>query len=80
MKSKLTGILTAAMAVTGALAYAGSAPDATAVKIETPPRLDGKLDEGFWRQAEPLGDFSLHKDPDQRRVSDTEVRLAYDDT
>ncbi len=70
----------AAMTVSGALAYAGDVPDAAAVKIETPPRLDGKLDEAFWRQAEPLGDFYLYKDPGQRRADDTEVRLAYDDT
>ncbi len=61
-------------------AYAGEQPAAEALKLETPPVLDGRLDEACWESARPLGDFHVFgKDAAGRRVRDTEIRLAYDD-
>src|SRR5688572_13023967 len=55
-------------------------PAANAVKIDEAVVIDGRLDEGMWQSASPLGDF-IQAEPFQGRlVSErTEVRILYDD-
>ncbi|MBK9409742.1 MAG: carbohydrate binding family 9 domain-containing protein [Gemmatimonadetes bacterium] len=54
-------------------------PEARALKITTPPQIDGRLDEPMWQQAVPITDFL------QRELNEgvpaterTDVRLATD--
>jgi hypothetical protein len=55
-------------------------PVATAVRVEEALVIDGRLDEGMWQSASPLGGF-LQAEPFQGRpISErTEVRILYDD-
>ena len=48
-------------------------------KIESPPKIDGVLDEPFWDEIEPITDFRQYE-PDNRAVptEKTEVRICYD--
>ena len=73
--------------VSGALLFAslviGSASaqdrEARAVRIETPPRVDGVLDESFWAQIRPVTGFRQRDPVDGAPASErTEVRIAYD--
>ncbi len=50
-----------------------------ALRVTTPPVMDGHLDEPQWRDAEPTRGFS-QSDPVQGRpmTEDTEVRILYD--
>ncbi len=70
------------LAAAGAIsAYAGDNPrTVTAVRIQTPPRIDGSLDEAVWRLAEPATDF-IQRDPEEGKPASegTEVRVLYDD-
>ena len=49
------------------------------MRIDTPPVIDGKLDEAFWQQAPVVGNFKTYN-PDFGKVMSeaTEVRMAYD--
>jgi len=51
-----------------------------AVRTETPPRIDGKLDDSVWQQAQPSEDFIQTKpnrgEPMNQR---TVIRVLYDD-
>jgi hypothetical protein len=51
---------------------------AQAVKVETPPRLDGTLHDPIWQQAAPITDFR-QKEPyeGQPATERTEVRIVY---
>ena len=53
---------------------------ATAVRVETPPAIDGVLDDDAWRNA-PIHNGFLQADPQegQPATEATEVRLVYDD-
>ncbi len=42
-------------------------------------RLDGRLDENFWKSAERLGGFRIDSDPERVPAVNTEVLLAYND-
>jgi hypothetical protein len=55
-------------------------PVANALKVDEAVVIDGRLDEGMWQAASPLGGF-LQAEPFQgREVSEkTEVRVLYDD-
>ncbi len=75
-----TWLLLALLSVHGGWLSAAGAPAATALKITAHPQFDGKLDETFWHAAVPLNHFHVWKDPGGRRVNDTQLRLAYDDT
>jgi hypothetical protein len=59
---------------------AGASKIATAVRIDRPVSIDGKLDDAQWTAATPLTDF-VQKDPIEGAVpSDKlEVRFLYDD-
>jgi len=53
---------------------------AQAVRVETPPVIDGRLDDPAWEQAEPLGDFIQRMPNEGGPASEpTEVRILYDD-
>ncbi len=55
-------------------------PTATAVRIETPPRVDGVLDEPFWDRIPPVTGFRQRDPVDGAPASErTEVRIAYDE-
>jgi hypothetical protein len=51
----------------------------TLTKTETPPVLDGRLDDAAWRNSEIIGNF-LQKDPDEGMAASekTEVRALFD--
>ena len=51
-----------------------------AIRISTPPKIDGKLDEPFWKTLPVAGDF-IEYSPRNGTVPPykTEVRFAYDD-
>jgi hypothetical protein len=53
---------------------------AEAVRVATPPRIDGRLDEPVWLEAEPLGGFVQRIPRDGTPASEpTEVRILFDD-
>ncbi len=64
------------------LSHAGGrpAPTMTAVRIELPPTLDGRLDDPAWRQAHPVRGF-LETDPYEGKSpsESTTVMVVYDD-
>ena len=69
------------------LAVAGSAqesarnvPSVQAVRIATPPGLDGSVDEDLWRSVPPATGF-VQQNPDEGAPATerTEVRIAFDD-
>ena len=53
---------------------------ATALRTDAPPRIDGLLDDAAWAAAEPAADF-VQREPDEGAPSPerTEVRFLYDD-
>lgn len=55
-------------------------PSVRAVRIETPPELDGLVREAFWDTIEPATDF-IQQNPDAGAPSTerTEVRIGFDD-
>ncbi len=55
-------------------------PVAQAVRIETPPRMDGVLDEPFWERIPPVTGFRQRDPVDGAPASErTEVRIAFDE-
>ena len=55
-------------------------PIASAVKVSSPPTIDGVLDEGMWKDAVPLSGFVQAEPLEGKPGSETtEVRLLYDD-
>jgi hypothetical protein len=51
-----------------------------AIRISKPPKIDGKLDEPFWKTLPVAGDFVEYSPRNgSRPLSKTEVRFAYDD-
>ncbi len=49
-----------------------------ALRVDTPPVLDGSLEEACWREAEPSGDFHLRDGDGDVPSQDTVVRVCYD--
>lgn len=69
------------LAVTLNLATAEEQPVITAVKIDAPPVLDGRLDEPFWAEAREHRDFGIAFGPGKGTLSgDTIVKVAHDHT
>ncbi len=55
-------------------------PVAQGVRVERPPRLDGRLDEAVWELATPIARFVQREPFEGRSVSEvTEVRILHDD-
>jgi Domain of unknown function (DUF5916)/Carbohydrate family 9 binding domain-like len=65
-----------------ALIHAGrrAIPTMTAVRVQQPPSIDGRLDDPAWQQAQPIRGF-LETDPDEGKAppESTTVMLVYDD-
>ncbi|MDX1491933.1 MAG: carbohydrate binding family 9 domain-containing protein [Pseudohongiellaceae bacterium] len=74
------------------LSYAQEAPNAglnsptslikqfRAVRVETPPTIDGKLDDAVWQEAEVVTDFHQIRPGDGTEPSEpTELYVVYDD-
>ena len=75
------GLCTDARAQTDPQALpARTVPAITAVRLQAPIVLDGRLDEDVWQSPNPVTDF-VQKDPDegQPATERTEVRIAFDD-
>ncbi len=48
-------------------------------RIDTPPQIDGRLDEPFWADIEPITDFrQFEPDNGEPATERTEMRIAYD--
>lgn len=55
-------------------------PVVTAVKVETPPLVDGRLDEPCWRQCKPAKDFAMvEPEPGAPVTQQTYAYVVYDD-
>jgi hypothetical protein len=55
-------------------------PRIVAVRAETPPRIDGVLDDAVWAQAIPTADFRQRQPVDLGAPTErTELRVAYDE-
>jgi hypothetical protein len=55
-------------------------PVATAIKVDTPPVIDGRLDDVAWQQAEPHTGFTQAEPMQGQPASEaTDVRIVYDD-
>ncbi|MGB1384833.1 MAG: carbohydrate binding family 9 domain-containing protein, partial [Flavobacteriales bacterium] len=53
---------------------------ATAFRVDTPPVLDGRLDDAVWRQGASAGNFTQSRPtPNSRPTWATEFWVAYDD-
>lgn len=51
-----------------------------AIRVDTPPVIDGKLDEAVWQLAQPISDFHQTRPGNQTAPSEsTEVYVLYDD-
>ncbi len=56
-----------------------AASAATATRTQTPPIVDGRLDEGAWQSATPLTGFTQREPSDGSPASEpTEIRILYD--
>jgi uncharacterized protein DUF5916/cellulose/xylan binding protein with CBM9 domain len=61
-------------------ACASDAPSAKAVRVSTPPVIDGRLDDAVWGLAAPIGRFTQQEPHEgQPPTEQTEVRVLYDD-
>ncbi|HVD59863.1 MAG TPA: carbohydrate binding family 9 domain-containing protein, partial [Gemmatimonadaceae bacterium] len=85
MKTKVCSFTLAALCASTAVAQTPidsvrPAKVATAVRIDRPIHLDGKLDDAQWASAPPLTDF-IEKEPIEGAVpgDKMEVRFLYDD-
>lgn len=62
-----------------AAAQTPEAPAAQALKITTPPKLDGRLDDPIWQKAAVISGFRQREPEEGRDASEpTTVRIAYD--
>ena len=78
----LFGLLYLALNEPGAFAQV-QAPElgrqATAVRTERPPRLDGTLDDPLWQTAPPITDFRQEEPLETKPATNkTEVHILYD--
>jgi len=72
----------AVAADTGRLRHANGRvpPVATARRVATPPRVDGRLDDPVWQEAEPITGLIQNEPQEGSPVSErTEVRIVFDD-
>jgi uncharacterized protein DUF5916/cellulose/xylan binding protein with CBM9 domain len=74
-------LLLAAYALFGTTAISGDNPRSVrAVRVTTPPRIDGMLDDEVWKLAEPASGF-IQRDPEEGKPASerSEIRILYDD-
>lgn len=73
-------ILTLFLAVTATFAVDETSWTVEAVRSTAPIKLDGKLDEPAWQQAQPAKNFrQFRPDLNKPATKDTEVKIIYDD-
>ncbi|MEN6643162.1 MAG: sugar-binding protein [Armatimonadia bacterium] len=70
--------LVAVLVIAVAASVVAAAPVATAVRLDKPIALDGKLTEAVWAGVAPIRDFSVLGE-DAKAKQQTEAWLAYDD-
>jgi hypothetical protein len=63
-----------------ALPPEGEPRTALLVRIDSAPEIDGRLDEAFWSELQPIGEL-VQTEPEEGAVPSegTEIRIAYDD-
>lgn len=73
-------LLVLAVALPAALTAGDNPRSVRAVKVTTPPRVDGLLDEEVWRLAQPATDF-IQRDPEEGKPASerSEIRVLYDE-
>ena len=77
MRSRFAGLLLIVIAVSASALDDSST--VRAVKVDSPPRIDGVLDEAVWQSIEPITDFRQREPADGEPISErTEVRICYD--
>ena len=76
------GRLVCAVGFAAVSVYAQSTgpPHVSAMRIQTAPELDGRVDEAWWSSIDPATGF-VQRNPDEGAAAteETEVRFAYDD-
>ncbi|MEN6544404.1 MAG: sugar-binding protein, partial [Armatimonadia bacterium] len=70
--------LVAVLVIAVAASVVAAAPVATAVRLDKPIALDGKLTEAVWAGVAPIRDFAVLGE-DAKAKQQTEAWLAYDD-
>jgi hypothetical protein len=81
MRPAVAGVAAALWAAAAAAApAAGKDREVTAVRVDRPPIIDGRLDDAVWALAKPAGDF-VQQFPVERATptEKTEFRVLYDD-
>ena len=81
MKKKIIGCLLGLVFVgifgAGEIAWAGNKAILSAIKINTPPVIDCKLDDPCWQEVSRVGNFILNTG-DRLAREQTEAYVAYD--
>lgn len=74
-------LLTTVLAAPALAQPSATAPTASAYRTTTPPRVDGRLDDGVWAAATPIGGFRQREPDEGADASEpTTVRIVYDQT
>lgn len=63
------------------LTYGQEQKNLEATRIDTPPKIDGILDEAVWESLPTYGDFNMYQPGNEGEVEsgyETEVKMAYD--
>jgi len=73
------GVLIGGWGMGAAVIFGEDAPRLHIYSTETPPIIDGKLDDACWKKAQPAGDF-IQRNPDEGEpaTEKTEVRVCFD--
>jgi hypothetical protein len=67
--------------IAGAASAGATPPGPTPARIDRPPRIDGRIDDAAWRDAQPASAFVDYlPEPGRAPTQATEVRIAYDAT
>jgi uncharacterized protein DUF5916/cellulose/xylan binding protein with CBM9 domain len=76
---RFPGLILISLVVAGP-SWAQERPTASAVKVDTPPIVDGVLEDAAWQAATPLSGFTQAEPLEGEPASEnTEVRIVYDD-
>jgi hypothetical protein len=78
MLARLRGSAVAFAIATTAFAQAPPRPSARALRIDAPPRIDGRLDDECWSRATPIGAFTqVEPIEGAAPIEATDVRVVY---
>jgi len=74
-----TGLASALAAFCSSNLAAALPQQAVATRTQSPPKIDGKLDDAVWQQARPIGELIQSNPLEGQPASEaTEVRFLYD--